>query len=72
MEDMNMAEIIIPKGYYNYGITTDNYFIADTNDSANWEEIRIKLLDSKSGWRIDHCTEAPHQIVIHLVTNNIK
>lgn len=69
-----MAELIIPIGYYNYGITEDNYFVADTNDSTNWKELKIKLpkpeLESESNWQISHYTNAPHQVVIHLFTPN--
>ena len=43
-------EIKLPKGYMNIAVTTDNHFIADTNDSANWDEIRFPLPRGK--WSI--------------------
>jgi len=36
-------EIILPKGYMNTSVTTDNYFISDTNDSANWDKLKFPL-----------------------------
>lgn len=43
-------EIIIPKGFMNVGVTTDNFFIADTNDSSNWDSLKFPLPEGK--WNI--------------------
>jgi hypothetical protein len=43
-------EIEIPKGFMNIGVSVDNFFIADTNDSANWDTLKFPLPDGK--WSI--------------------
>ena len=43
-------EIKIPKGFMNTAITIDNFFIADTNDSANWDTLKFPL--PKGKWSI--------------------
>jgi len=40
---MKYIDIKIPNGFMNIGITKDNYFIADTNDSNNWDTIKFPL-----------------------------
>lgn len=35
--------IEIPKGFFNIEISTCNHLIADTNDSANWDTIKLPL-----------------------------
>lgn len=40
-------KVEIPKGFMNTAVTTDNFLIADTNDSANWKKFKIKL---PQGW----------------------
>lgn len=40
-------EIKIPKGYMNCGVTLDNHFIADTNDSFNWDTLKFPLPKGK-------------------------
>lgn len=42
--------IEIPKGFMNTGISTCNHFIADTNDSSNWDTIKFPL--PKGKWSI--------------------
>ena len=42
--------IILPKGYYNSAVTTDNNFVSDTNDSDNWDILRFPL--PKGKWSI--------------------
>lgn len=49
MEDS--LSLKIPKGFYNYAISNNNFFIADTNDSQNWDIIVIPL--PKGKWFID-------------------
>jgi len=43
-------EIKIPKGFMNTAVTTDNFFIADTNDSANWDTLKFPL--PEGNWSI--------------------
>ena len=42
--------IEIPKGFMNIGISTDNYLFADTNDSVNWDTLRLPLPEGE--WSI--------------------
>lgn len=42
--------IKLPKGFMNCGVTTDNHFIADTNDSQNWDTLKFPL--PKGEWSI--------------------
>lgn len=44
--------IEIPKGFMNTGVSTCNHFIADTNDSANWDTIKFPL--PKGKWSIQN------------------
>lgn len=41
-----------PNGWSNCGITTDNHFIADTNNSANWDTLKFPLPKPKYKWNI--------------------
>lgn len=46
-KDMEI-DVIIPKGFMNVGVARNKdekfpILIADTNDSANWDELRIPL-----------------------------
>ncbi len=46
-------EIKLPKGFMNTGVTICNNFIADTNDSANWDTLKFPLPKlSKGVWEI--------------------
>ena len=36
-------EIELPKGFMNIAVTKDNFLIADTNDSSNWDTLKIPL-----------------------------
>ena len=36
-------EIEIPSGFMNTGVSTDGYFIADTNDGDNWDTLKFPL-----------------------------
>ena len=40
-------EIEIPKGFMNVAVTLNNLFIADTNDSQNWDTLKFPLPDGK-------------------------
>ena len=44
--------IEIPKGFMNTGISICNHFIADTNDSSNWDTIKFPL--PKGKWSIQN------------------
>jgi len=46
---MKTITIKIPKNFMNTAITKDNYFIADTNDSKNWDTIKFPL--PKGKWK---------------------
>lgn len=43
-------EIRIPKGFMNCDVTINNNFIADTNDSENWDTLKFPL--PKGKWSI--------------------
>ena len=43
-------DVEIPIGFMNCGISTCNHFIADTNDSTNWDTIKFPL--PKGKWSI--------------------
>jgi len=47
---LEMIVIEMPKGFMNTGISTCNHFIADTNDSTNWDTIKFPL--PKGNWSI--------------------
>jgi len=49
---MKTITIKIPKNFMNTAITKDNYFIADTNDSKNWNTIKFPL--PKGKWIINN------------------
>jgi hypothetical protein len=51
IKTMTTIDVVIPNGFMNTGITTNNYFIADTNDSNNWDTIKFPL--PKGIWKID-------------------
>jgi hypothetical protein len=40
----------MPKGYMNTEVSICNHFIADTNDSSNWDTIKFPL--PKGKWSI--------------------
>ena len=50
MIDKNFLDIEIPNGFYNVGISIDNFLIADTNNSANWDTIKFPLPDNN--WKV--------------------
>ena len=47
-------DVEIPIGFMNCGISTCNYFIADTNNSANWDTLNFPLPKPKYKWNISH------------------
>lgn len=42
----------IPRNFTNCGVTTCNHFIADTNDSNNWDTLKFPLPKAKGAWEI--------------------
>lgn len=48
-------EIKIPTNFMNTGISVDNIFFADTNDSENWDTLRFPLPWPEDGkkWKIE-------------------
>jgi lysophospholipid acyltransferase (LPLAT)-like uncharacterized protein len=42
-------KITIPINFMNTAVTTDNYFVADTNDSTNWQKLKFPLPSGKWG-----------------------
>jgi len=47
-------DVEIPIGFMNCGISTCNKFIADTNNSANWDTLKFPLPKPKYKWNISH------------------
>lgn len=47
---MEKITITLPKGFMNTSVTLDNHFVADTNDSSNWDELKFPL--PKGEWKI--------------------
>jgi len=46
-----ILEITLPHDiFFNCGVTKDNHLVADTNNSANWKEIKIPL--PEGNWSI--------------------
>ncbi len=48
----NTIDVFYPNGWANCGVTINNFFIADTNDSANWDTIKFPLPKPKYKWQI--------------------
>lgn len=42
----------IPRNFMNCAITIDNYFIANTNNSSNWDTLKFPLPKPKNKWEI--------------------
>ena len=47
-------DVEIPIGFMNCGISTCNNFIADTNNSVNWDTLKFPLPKPKYKWNISH------------------
>lgn len=48
----NTIDVEFPAGWSNCAVTVNNYFIADTNDSSNWDTIKFPLPKPKYKWQI--------------------
>lgn len=63
-------QVEIPKGFMNCGVTTNNYFVSDTNDSANWKTLKFPLPKPPTGrgWSIMQYNENyDHKVVVDLI-----
>jgi hypothetical protein len=56
--------VSIPRNFFNCGVTTDNRFTADTNDSANWDTIDFPLPKPKTSWIIHSYTGTSNTTVV--------
>ena len=66
---MKTITINLPKGFMNISVTSDNYLIADTNDSANWNIFKVLL--PKGKWEIKF-TETKNSISSVTLINKKK
>ena len=53
-KEYKTIDVEIPIGFMNCGISTCNNFIADTNNSANWDTLNFPLPKPKYKWNISH------------------
>lgn len=53
-KEYKTIDVEIPLGFMNCGISTCNNFIADTNNSANWDTLKFPLPKPKYKWNISH------------------
>lgn len=51
-------EIDLPIGFMNCGVSTCNHFIADTNNSTNWDTLKFPLPKPRFKWHIKCYTSA--------------
>jgi hypothetical protein len=49
-------EVEIPRGFMNCGVSTDNYFVSDTNDISNWDTLKFPLPKARYQWSINSYT----------------
>lgn len=50
--ECNTIRVEHPNGWMNCGVTDCNHFVADTNNSANWDTMKIPLPKPKHKWQI--------------------
>jgi len=51
-------DVEYPRGWSNCGVSISNHFIADTNDSTNWDTLKFPLPKAKYKWQImDRCKQ---------------
>ena len=56
-ENFEKLEIEAPKGFVNFGVGLKDgiqYFIADTNDSSNWDTFSVQLKKAKYKWYLSN------------------
>ena len=51
-KDYKTIDIFYPNGWSNCDVTIDNFFIADTNDSVNWDTLKFPLPKPTYKWQI--------------------
>ena len=51
-KEYKTIDVEIPIEFMNCGISTCNNFIADTNNSANWDTLKFPLPKAKYRWNI--------------------
>ena len=51
-KEYKTIDVEIPIGFMNCGISTCNNFIADTNNSTNWDTLKFPLPKPKYKWNI--------------------
>lgn len=51
-KEYKTIDVEYPNGWGNCGVTANNFFIADTNNSANWDTIKFPLPKPKYKWQI--------------------
>lgn len=60
----NTIEVEIPIGFTNCRISVCNHFIADTNDSSNWDTLKFPLPEPQYKWNIKSYKEGISNIVV--------
>jgi len=64
-----VIELEIPKDFYNCGISVWNYFIADTNDSQNWQTIKFPLPEPfGEKWEILEYANSKNNKIVKLIS----
>lgn len=51
-KEYKTIEVELPKGYMNCGISDDNIFFSDTNDSSDWDTFKFPLPTPGYIWKI--------------------
>lgn len=54
LNNVMTIEVEIPIGFMNCGISDSNNFIADTNNSVNYDTLKFPLPKPKYRWNISH------------------
>ncbi len=67
---METITIKLSKNFMNIGVTTDNYLIGDTNDSSNWDTMKMPL--PKGKWEIKFTETKNSKTTVTLVNKKKK
>lgn len=62
---MRVIDIYIPRNFFNCAISTCGSFIADTNDSENWNKIKFPL--PKGKWEIHSYNHNYESKIVRLI-----
>lgn len=65
---MNEINILLPSSLMNCTITKNNYFVADTNNSKNFQQLKIQLPQGK--WSIR--SYKYNNILLHRKLNSLQ